>query len=147
MLAFAAIARLIHDVHALATITPQEREGSGFKIVLISLVLFAMAAYGLTFLVETTEEKLVIVMFLTFVALLFTGFPVAWTLAGGVGVAFCGLAFTFDNGWMNWTGLEETPHWSGLSNLGRRGQPRLFHHVQCGVGGVANVHFHGTDAG
>nr|WP_240482181.1 TRAP transporter large permease subunit [Ruegeria marisrubri] len=46
-------------------------------------------------------------MFLTFIALLFTGFPVAWTLAG-VGVAFCGLAYLFDNGLMNWTGLEET---------------------------------------
>nr|WP_229724241.1 TRAP transporter large permease subunit [Cribrihabitans marinus] len=46
-------------------------------------------------------------MFLTFIALLFTGFPVAWTLAG-VGVAYCGLAYLFDNGMMNWTGLEET---------------------------------------
>ncbi|MCL6282516.1 TRAP transporter large permease subunit [Ruegeria sp. 2012CJ41-6] len=46
-------------------------------------------------------------MFLTFIALLFTGFPVAWALAG-VGVAFCGLAYLFDNGMMNWTGMEET---------------------------------------
>ncbi|MCK0151781.1 TRAP transporter large permease subunit [Marivita sp. S6314] len=46
-------------------------------------------------------------MFLTFIALLFTGFPVAWTLAG-TGVAYCGLAYMFDNGMMNWTGLEET---------------------------------------
>nr|WP_253949001.1 TRAP transporter large permease subunit [Mangrovicoccus sp. HB161399] len=35
-------------------------------------------------------------MFLTFIALLFTGFPVAWTLAG-VGVLFCGIAFMYDN--------------------------------------------------
>ncbi|CAG0882306.1 unnamed protein product, partial [Cyprideis torosa] len=36
-----------------------------------------------------------------------TGFPVAWVLAG-VGVAFCGIAYIFDNDWMLWTGLEGT---------------------------------------
>ncbi|MCI5111315.1 MAG: TRAP transporter large permease subunit [Marivita sp.] len=46
-------------------------------------------------------------MFLTFIALLFTGFPVAWVLAG-TGVLYCGVAYLFDNGMMNWTGLEET---------------------------------------
>ncbi|MCV2882761.1 TRAP transporter large permease subunit [Actibacterium sp. XHP0104] len=46
-------------------------------------------------------------MFITFIMLLFTGFPVAWTLAG-VGVLYCGVAYLFDNGMMNWTGLEET---------------------------------------
>ncbi|MCR9166868.1 MAG: TRAP transporter large permease subunit [Rhodobacteraceae bacterium] len=46
-------------------------------------------------------------MFLTFIALLFTGFPVAWVLAG-TGVLYCGIAYLFDNGMMNWTGLEET---------------------------------------
>ncbi|MGI9504251.1 MAG: TRAP transporter large permease [Geminicoccaceae bacterium] len=46
-------------------------------------------------------------MFLTFIGLLFTGFPVAWVLAG-TGVLYCGIAYLFDNGLMNWTGLEET---------------------------------------
>ncbi|MCP5088249.1 MAG: TRAP transporter large permease subunit [Rhodobacteraceae bacterium] len=46
-------------------------------------------------------------MFLTFIGLLFTGYPVAWTLAG-VGVVFCGLAYLFDNDLMVWTGLEST---------------------------------------
>ncbi|MEH6631527.1 MAG: TRAP transporter large permease subunit [Halopseudomonas aestusnigri] len=46
-------------------------------------------------------------MFMGFIALLFTGYPVAWVLAG-VGVAFCGLAYLFDNDLMLWTGLEGT---------------------------------------
>ena len=107
LLSLAALARLIHDVHALITNNPDERNGAGLRLILMSLFGFAVVAFALTFLVEMTEEKLVIVMFLTFVALLFTGFPVAWTLAG-VGVAFCGIAYLFDNGMMNWTGLEET---------------------------------------
>ncbi|WP_319531527.1 TRAP transporter large permease subunit [uncultured Cohaesibacter sp.] len=107
LLSLAALARLIHDVHALIANNPEERDGAGIRLILISLFGFAVVAFALTFLVEMTEEKLVIVMFLTFVALLFTGFPVAWTLAG-VGVAFCGIAYLFDNGMMNWTGLEET---------------------------------------
>ncbi len=44
-------------------------------------------------------------MFMTFIGLLFTGFPVAWVLAG-VGVLYCGIAYLFDNGMMNWTGLD-----------------------------------------
>ncbi len=107
LLALAAVARLIHDVHALFANYPEEREGKGLRLIVWSLLAFALVATALTFVVETTEEKLVIVMFLTFIALLFTGFPVAWTLAG-VGVAFCGLAYLFDNGQMEWTGLEET---------------------------------------
>jgi tripartite ATP-independent transporter DctM subunit len=107
LLALAAAARLIHDGHALLTGPAEEREGKGLRLVIWALIGFAIVATALTFLVETTEEKLVIAMFLTFIALLFTGFPVAWTLAG-VGVAYCGIAFLFDNGMMNWTGLEET---------------------------------------
>ncbi|MEM8580372.1 MAG: TRAP transporter large permease subunit [Pseudomonadota bacterium] len=53
-------------------------------------------------------------MFLSFIALLFTGFPVAWVLAG-VGVAYCGIAFLFDNDLMVWTGLEST--FTGLDYL------------------------------
>nr|WP_298852607.1 TRAP transporter large permease subunit [uncultured Ruegeria sp.] len=53
-------------------------------------------------------------MFLTFIALLFTGYPVAWVLAG-VGVAYCGLAYLFDNDLMLWTGLEST--FTGLDYL------------------------------
>ncbi|WP_372574706.1 TRAP transporter large permease subunit [Ruegeria jejuensis] len=107
LLAFAALARLIHDGHALLFGPEAERTGSGLRLIFWALFGFAVAATALTFLVETTEEKLVIVMFLTFIALLFTGFPVAWALAG-VGVAFCGLAYLFDSGMMNWTGMEET---------------------------------------
>ncbi|NSY40882.1 TRAP transporter large permease subunit [Leisingera sp. ANG59] len=107
MLAAAALARLIHDGHALLAGPAEERAGKSLRLVIWALLGFAVVATALTFLVESTEEKLVIAMFLTFIALLFTGFPVAWTLAG-VGVAYCGLAYLFDNGLMNWTGLEET---------------------------------------
>ncbi|GGH31516.1 TRAP transporter, DctM subunit [Cribrihabitans marinus] len=107
LLALAALARLIHDGHALLAGHAEERAGKDLRLILWALLGFAVVAVALTFLVETTEEKLVIAMFLTFIALLFTGFPVAWTLAG-VGVAYCGLAYLFDNGMMNWTGLEET---------------------------------------
>jgi len=107
LLAMGALARLIHDVHALYANYEHERVGKGVRLIVWSLLCFAVVGIALTFLVETTEEKLVVTMFVTFIALLFTGYPVAWTLAG-VGVAFCGLAFLFDNGLMNWTGLEET---------------------------------------
>ena len=52
------------------------------------------------------ENYLVIVMFLSFIALLFTGFPVAWVLAG-VGIGFGGIAWFTDNvmGW-TMTGLD-----------------------------------------
>ncbi len=114
LLGVAAAARLIHDVHALFVNSPEERKGKDLRLILWALVAFAVVASGLTFLVETTEEKLVIAMFLTFIALLFTGFPVAWTLAG-VGVANCGLAYLFDNDLMLWTGLEST--FTGLDYL------------------------------
>ncbi len=107
LLAIGALARLIHDLHALHANYEHERVGKGLRLVVWALLSFMVVAIALTFLVETTEEKLVIAMFVTFIALLFTGYPVAWTLAG-VGVAFCGLAYLFDNGSMNWTGLEET---------------------------------------
>ena len=107
LLSFAALARLIHDVHALFAAGSEERQGKDLRLILWALVSFAVVAFALTFLVHTTEEKLVIAMFLTFIALLFTGFPVAWVLAG-TGVLYCGIAYLFDNGMMNWTGLEET---------------------------------------
>jgi tripartite ATP-independent transporter DctM subunit len=47
------------------------------------------------------ENYLVIGMFVTFIALLFTGFPVAWVLAG-VGILFAGVAWWTDNV-MEWT--------------------------------------------
>ena len=52
------------------------------------------------------ENYLVLSMFLTFIALLFTGFPVAWVLAG-VGITFGGVAWLTDNvmGW-TMTGLD-----------------------------------------
>ncbi len=46
------------------------------------------------------ENYLVIAMFVTFIALLFTGFPVAWVLAG-VGIGFAGVAYWTDS--MDWT--------------------------------------------
>jgi tripartite ATP-independent transporter DctM subunit len=107
LLTFAAAARLIHDIHALLFAGNREREGRGLRLIGIALIGFAIVAFGLTHLVESTEEKLVVAMFLTFIALLFTGFPVAWTLAG-VGICFCGIAYLFDNDLMVWTGLEST---------------------------------------
>ncbi len=114
LLALAALARLIHDVHALWTGPASEREGARLRRIVLVLLGFAAVCVALTFLVETTEEKLVIAMFLTFIALLFTGYPVAWVLAG-VGVAFCGLAYLFDNDLMLWTGLDST--FTGLDYL------------------------------
>ena len=114
LLALAAVARLIHDGHAILVNYADERMGKDLRLILWALVAFAVVATALTFVVETTEEKLVIAMFLTFIALLFTGFPVAWTLAG-VGVAYCGLAYLFDNDLMAWTGLEST--FTGLDYL------------------------------
>lgn len=107
LLAIAALARFIHDVHALLTQPTKDHYGRGFGTVLLVLAGFAVAGFGLAALVGTTEEKLVVAMFMTFIGLLFTGFPVAWVLAG-VGVMYCGVAFLFDNGMMHWTGLEET---------------------------------------
>lgn len=114
LLALAALARLIHDGHALITGPASEREGAGLRRVFLVLAVFAAICFALTFLVETTEEKLVIAMFLSFIALLFTGYPVAWVLAG-IGVAYCGLAYLFDNDLMLWTGLEST--FTGLDYL------------------------------
>ncbi len=114
LLAIAALARLIHDVHALWLNLEEERKGKGLRLIVWALIGFAVVATALTFLVETTEEKLVIAMFITFIALLFTGFPVAWTLAG-VGVAYCGIAYLFDWDYMAWTGLEST--FTGLDYL------------------------------
>ncbi len=114
LLALAALARLIHDAHALLYGPVSERQGGSLRRILLVLLVFAAVCVALTFLVETTEEKLVIAMFFTFIALLFTGYPVAWVLAG-VGVAYCGLAYLFDNDLMLWTGLEST--FTGLDYL------------------------------
>lgn len=107
LLALAALARLIHDGHALLKGPSSEREGKSLGIIFLTLFCFALVGTGLTFLVESTEEKLVIAMFLSFIGLLFSGFPVAWVLAG-VGVGYCGIAYLFDNDLMAWTGLEST---------------------------------------
>ncbi|MEM6588441.1 MAG: alpha-hydroxy-acid oxidizing protein [Pseudomonadota bacterium] len=50
------------------------------KNTLTSLAIAAVMV-ALTFLVETTQETLVIAMFLSFIGLLFIGIPVAWLLA------------------------------------------------------------------
>ena len=114
LLGLAALARLIHDLHALFVNAEGERVGQNLRVVFWAIFAFALVATALTFLVETTEEKLVIAMFMSFIALLFTGFPVAWTLAG-IGVAYCGVAYLFDNDLMLWTGLEST--FTGLDYL------------------------------
>ena len=114
LLGVAAAARLLHDAHELWVAPAEEFEGLKLRRVLLMLGFFAAITFALTFLVETTEEKLVIAMFLTFIALLFTGYPVAWVLAG-VGVGYCGLAYLFDNDLMLWTGLEST--FTGLDYL------------------------------
>lgn len=51
------------------------------------------------------ENYLVIAMFVSFIALLFTGFPVAWVLAG-VGISFAGIAFVTDSMDLTLTGLD-----------------------------------------
>jgi len=51
------------------------------------------------------NDYLVIAMFLTFITLLFTGFPVAWVLAG-VGVLFCGVGYLSDIYLGTITGLD-----------------------------------------
>ena len=52
------------------------------------------------------QNYLVIGMFVTFIALLFTGFPVAWVLSG-VGIAFAGIAWMSDNIFrLTMTGLD-----------------------------------------
>jgi len=105
LLGVVALARLIHDGHAL--MTRDRGEGAGLGRIAILLIVFAALIWGVSSFVEATEEKLVVAMFLSFIGLLFVGFPVAWVLAG-VGVAYCGVAYMFDNDMMAWTGLEST---------------------------------------
>lgn len=51
------------------------------------------------------ENWLVIGMFVTFITLLMTGYPVAWVLAG-TGILFGGVAYLTDNYWETATGLD-----------------------------------------
>ncbi len=51
------------------------------------------------------NEILVIAMFLSFIALLFTGIPVAWVL-GGIGVIFAGIGYLADTYFDTITGLD-----------------------------------------
>lgn len=114
LLALAVLARLLHDFHALRTRAELERSGASLKPLMSVIVVLMAVAAALMGLVETTEEMLIVAMFVSFISLLFTGFPVAWTLAG-IGVLFCGLAYLFDNDLMEWTGLEAT--FTGLDYL------------------------------
>ena len=114
MLALAAVARLIHDVHALVQNRDEDREGKSILLVAGLFTAMMAVAWVLKFTVETTEEMMVIGMFMTFIGLLFTGFPVAWTLAG-TGMLFGFAAYLFDNDLMLWTGLEST--FTGLDYL------------------------------
>ncbi|MGB0696599.1 MAG: TRAP transporter large permease subunit [Rhodospirillaceae bacterium] len=116
LLSIAALARLIHDAHAVWSDYQEERNGKGFKLVFVNLFCFFMVIMALSFLVHTTEEKLVIAMFVTFIALLFTGIPVAWTLAG-VGVLFCGIAYLGDNYFADWAWMPLEDTFTGLDYL------------------------------
>ncbi|MEM1048978.1 MAG: TRAP transporter large permease subunit [Pseudomonadota bacterium] len=107
LLAMAAAARLIHDITMIATHADRRAARSGLRRLALVLFGFVVVTLALSRLVETPEEVLVVWMFMSFVGLLFTGFPVAWVLAG-IGVAFCGIAYLADNGMLAWTGLEET---------------------------------------
>ncbi len=107
LLAMAATARLIHDVTMIATNGDRRAAHSGLRRLALLLFGFVVVTAALSQLVETPEEVLVVWMFMSFVGLLFTGFPVAWVLAG-IGVAFCGIAYLADNSMLVWTGLEET---------------------------------------
>jgi tripartite ATP-independent transporter DctM subunit len=114
LVALAAVARLIHDVYMLVTSADAHEEKSGIKNLLIMFGIFGLITFGLVQLVDSAEEVLVVTMFMTFVALLFTGFPVAWVLAG-VGVLFAGIAWMGDNDMLLWTGMEAT--FTGLDYL------------------------------
>lgn len=114
LVTMAAVARLIHDGYMLITNADERSESSGLKSLLIMWAFFFVATFGLIQLVDTPEDTLVIVMFMTFVALLFTGYPVAWVLAG-VGCVFAGVAYLGDNDMLAWTGMEST--FTGLDYL------------------------------
>ncbi|MGR3513638.1 MAG: TRAP transporter large permease subunit [Paracoccaceae bacterium] len=114
LLGLAAVARLIHDAQALLQNRPEEREGKSILLVASVFAATMAVAWALKFTVETTEEMMVMGMFMTFIGLLFTGFPVAWTLAG-TGMIFGTAAYLFDNDLMLWTGLEST--FTGLDYL------------------------------
>ncbi len=51
------------------------------------------------------NDYLVIAMFVTFIVLLFTGFPIAWVL-GGMAVIFTGVGIIADTYFDAWTGLD-----------------------------------------
>lgn len=107
LVAIAALARLIHDVYMLVTDADEHMDRSGLRMLGLFLLGFAVVTFGLVQLVHTPEDALVVMMFMTFVALLFTGFPVPWVLAG-VGVLYTGIAYLGDNDMLLWTGLEST---------------------------------------
>ena len=107
LLAMAAAARLVHDVWMIAKGRDKRAESSGLRRIALLLLGFAVAALALSQLFDTPEEMLVVWMFMSFVGLLFTGFPVAWVLAG-TGVAFCAIAYLADNGMLVRIGLDET---------------------------------------
>jgi tripartite ATP-independent transporter DctM subunit len=114
LVAIAAIARLIHDVYMLVTNADERADKSGLMRLGLLALAFAVVTFALVQFVETPEEALVIMMFMTFVGLLFAGFPVAWVLSG-VGVIYCGIAYLGDNDMLLWTGLEST--FTGLDYL------------------------------
>ena len=143
LLTVAAIARLIHDVHALRT--APRGEGYGGWVVLLVLAGFAVVAVLLAGLVETTEEKLVVAMFMTFIGLLFTGFP-SGLGAGGHGRALLRHRLSLRQRHDELDrprGHADRPR---LPDARRRGEPGVCGDVERGARGAADVHLHGADA-
>lgn len=116
LLTMAALARLVHDVHMIATKADGPSTGPGLRRLFLMIGVFVVVTMALVQLVEAPEEILVICMFMTFVALLFTGFPVAWVLAG-VGVLYTGIAYLGDNHFDNWAWMPIEGTFTGLDYL------------------------------
>ena len=116
LLTMAALARLVHDVHMIATSADGPSSGPGLRRLFLMIGVFVVVTLALVQLVEAPEEILVICMFMTFVGLLFTGFPVAWVLAG-VGVLYTGIAYLGDNHFDNWAWMPIEGTFIGLDYL------------------------------
>lgn len=116
LLALAALARLIHDVYMLVVGADKRSDKSGLRNIALMILFLGVVTLALVQLVETPEEVLVICMFMSFVALLFTGVPVAWVLAG-IGVLYCGVAYLGDNYFDEWAWMPLEGTFTGLDYL------------------------------
>lgn len=87
------------------------------------------------------NEFLVTGMFLFFIALLFTGFPVAWVL-GGIGILFAGVGYLSDIYLGTFTGLD----YLTLGLVVNRIWKIMENNGQLDIGRTSNVHFYGCNA-